>query len=126
MISGVELHRARVSEAHLLSSRQGNDHQNGAVHKQIRSILVVDTRALDRECLAQTLISAGDGIQVQTCSSINEWRTQKGPRTTYSAILLHTGSRRVTDPAVSEEIEKLVREFKPAPVLVLGDSDDIM
>jgi len=126
MISVAELQRARASDAILLSSKQGNEHQNGAVQKQIRSILVVDTRALDRECLAQTLVTAGDGIEVQTCASINEWRTQKGSRTNFSAILLHTGSRRVTDPAVAEEIEKLVREFKPAPVLVLGDSDDIM
>ena len=83
------------------------------------------TRGVDRaECLAQTLVTAGDGIEVRSMPSIKDDGARRRARVrTFLAV---TGSRRVTDPSVAEEIEKLVREFKPAPVLVLGDSDDIM
>lgn len=87
--------------------------------------LIVDSRALDRECLAQSLISHDLGMDVSTVASIDEWRREKQSHPRLCAILLNLGGRKVTDGNVANEIAQLTTEFGSVPVVILADTDDL-
>lgn len=122
MDTSINLHRPSAHDM----TRVRMDNQPSNSNNIHPSVLVIDARALDRECFAQALTAESGGMSVSACGSITEWRGQKSGRQSFSAVLFNLGSRRITDPAMAEEVEKLTREFKPAPVIVLGDSDDII
>ncbi|MFC0809436.1 LuxR C-terminal-related transcriptional regulator [Ensifer sp. P24N7] len=86
-------------------------------------LLVLDSRALGRECLARTLINHGIGMDVAAFGSIDDWREAKGNRPPIAAVLLNSGARKLGE--IEIEIPRLASEFRPAPVVVLSDSDDI-
>lgn len=86
-------------------------------------LIVLDSRALDRECLARTLTNHGLGMDVVAFGSIDEWREKKAACAPAGAVLLNIGARKIGD--VSAEISKLSSEFHPVPLVVLSDSDDI-
>jgi DNA-binding NarL/FixJ family response regulator len=88
-----------------------------------RCLLVLDSRALDRECLARTLTTHGLGMEVGAFGSVDEWREKKGTCPPVGAVLLNIGARKVAD--VAAEIVKLAAEFRPLPVVVLSDIDDL-
>jgi DNA-binding NarL/FixJ family response regulator len=90
----------------------------------IGPIVIVDKRALDRECLARSLREHNPKFEFQTVGSLDELRRQDGTRTTPSALLLILGSRKVTEQSAREEIVSLVSAFKSVPVIVIADSDD--
>jgi DNA-binding NarL/FixJ family response regulator len=89
------------------------------------TLLVLDSRTLDRECLAQCLVLHGVGLDVLAVGSIDEWRKDKDRHPTVAAILLNIGSRKVTDPSIAADIENLVTDFSPNPVVVLSDIDEL-
>jgi DNA-binding NarL/FixJ family response regulator len=86
-------------------------------------LLILDSRALGRECLARTLINHGIGMDVAAFGSIDGWRELKGNRPSVAAVLLNGGARKHGD--IEKDIPTLASEFRPAPVVVLSDSDDI-
>lgn len=92
---------------------------------QQQTLLLIDSRALSRECLARGLSTAESRLSVQAFGSVEEWKRQSKNPGSVSALLYVLGSRKVTDPAVGEEVEKLCREFKNVPVVLLAESDDI-
>jgi DNA-binding NarL/FixJ family response regulator len=92
---------------------------------QDRSLVILDSRALDRECLAQSIIAHKIGMEVLAFGSIEEWKQRRHEHPALSAILLNVGSKRITDPAVSGEIKKLATEFGTTPVIVLADTDEL-
>ncbi|APG94979.1 response regulator transcription factor [Sinorhizobium americanum] len=88
-----------------------------------RCLLLLDSRALDRECLARTLTTHGLGMEVGAFGSIDEWRAKQSNCPPVGAVLLNIGARKVAD--VAAEIAKLASEFRPVPVVVLSDIDDL-
>jgi DNA-binding NarL/FixJ family response regulator len=88
-----------------------------------RCLVVLDSRALDRECLARTLTNHGLGMDVAAFGSIDEWRDKKSLCSPVGAVLFNIGARKVAE--VIPDISKLASEFHPVPVVVLSDSDDI-
>src|SRR5687768_7006347 len=76
-------------------------------HKCERSIVIIDNRALDRECLAQSLRSHCFGAAVSTFATVEELRRTKEHHRRMSAILLNIGGLTITDDCVVGAIEQL-------------------
>jgi DNA-binding NarL/FixJ family response regulator len=89
-----------------------------------RCLLILDSRALDRECLAKALVDSGLAMDVLAMASIEEWKRKKDILPPLGAILINVGGRRNDDPAFAGEIVKLTSEFKNVPVVILSDTDD--
>ncbi|MGO4832119.1 DNA-binding response regulator, partial [Rhizobiaceae sp. 2RAB30] len=90
-----------------------------------RSLIIIDGRALDRECLAQSITAHRVGMQVLAFGSVEEWKHKQDDYPPLAAILLNVGGRKIADPNVSEEIRKLATEFGTTPVIVLADTDEL-
>jgi DNA-binding NarL/FixJ family response regulator len=110
--------------AGIINTGSGLDFNPGRQEME-QCLLVIDNRALDRECLAQSLISHNLRMEVSAVGSIDEWRREKDLHPQLSAILLNVGGRKVTDSSVANEITRLTSEFRSVPVVVLADSDDL-
>ncbi|WP_315925097.1 response regulator transcription factor [Mesorhizobium sp. SP-1A] len=90
-----------------------------------RSLAIIDSRALDRECFARGIAAHTRGLKVLAVGTIEEWRRVKDQYPPLSAILLHVGGRNIGDETVEDEIRKLVAAFKSVPIIVLADTDDL-
>ncbi|MBE7184195.1 MAG: response regulator transcription factor [Methylobacterium mesophilicum] len=90
-----------------------------------RSLVIIDPRALDRECLAQSMASRGFKLKILHYSSMEEWKLDKDFNPPLSAILLNIGGRKVSEAATENEIRKVSAEFAPVPVILLADTDDL-
>jgi DNA-binding NarL/FixJ family response regulator len=88
--------------------------------------VIVDSRLLERECLAQGLRSKKLDLDVVACASITEWRAVKDKHPDLAAVLYSIGGQKPTDPAISAIISKLVADFADVPVVVLADTDDLI
>ncbi len=87
-------------------------------------VLLIDPRALDRECLARSLSEQNPAMDIVAVGSANEWRGKHESREP-SAVLFIVGSRKIAEPAVSGEIQELARKFEGSPVVVVADTDDL-
>jgi DNA-binding NarL/FixJ family response regulator len=87
-------------------------------------IVIVDRRALDRECLARSLREHNPRFEFLAVESIDEFRGQMDVDGEPSAILLILGSRKVTEQSAKEEIAGMVSKFEDTPIIVIADSDD--
>jgi DNA-binding NarL/FixJ family response regulator len=88
-------------------------------------VLLIDGRALDRECLSRSLREYDDELSIVTVGSFEEWqkrRMQHEP----AAVLFMIGGRKVTETDVSEKISALVERFKSSPVVVGAESDELV
>jgi len=88
-------------------------------------LLIIDSRALDRECLAQALIAHDLGMNVSALGSVDEWQKEKEFHPPLGAILLNLGGRKITDGNLVDEITRLTSEFRSIPVVILADTDDL-
>jgi len=91
-----------------------------------RTLVLVDNRALDRECLAQGISAHKQGTQVLAFGSMEEWKRVREQFPPLAAILLHIGNKDIADQQVGDEIRRLIAEFKTAPLIILADSDHLM
>lgn len=108
------------------SMKQANNIDlNNAYENHEECLLIIDSRALDRECLAQSLIAHDLGMDVAALGSIEEWRREKDLHPPLTAILLNLGGKKVTDSSVANEITRLASEFRTVPVVILADTDDL-
>jgi DNA-binding NarL/FixJ family response regulator len=91
--------------------------------QQAKSIVVVvDKRALRRECLARGLLEEDPSLSISELESLDEFHnTRLG--TDASAILVILGSRKVSDHSVRTELVRFISEVRPIPVIVVADSD---
>jgi len=88
-------------------------------------LLILDGRALDRECLASALEDHDLDMAVVAMGTIDEWRTKKDAHPPLTAILFNLGGRKVTDHSISDEIRLISSEFSSVPVILLSDTDDL-
>lgn len=89
-------------------------------------LLLLDNRALQRDCLIECLVAHGLEMETVPCSSISELRNVKIDKAWRNVILYCLGSRKTTDPAVAKELTGLVEEFAPTPVIVLAESEELV
>ncbi|MFK3666176.1 LuxR C-terminal-related transcriptional regulator [Ochrobactrum teleogrylli] len=87
-------------------------------------IVIIDSRALDRECLAHGLTNNCADMAIATFSSFEQWQHQRRSRTA-AAVLFNVGGQKVSDPAVGNYLKSLVSECAPAPVIILADKEEI-
>lgn len=87
------------------------------------SLVIIDNRALDRQCLARCITSTRPDVSILAFDSVEEWRRNHDHGTVPGAILLNIGSARISDRIIADEIKTLASEF-PTPIIVLADSDD--
>ncbi|MCT8999397.1 response regulator transcription factor [Chelativorans intermedius] len=90
-----------------------------------KSLVILDSRTLDRECLTQCLRARGLEMDILAFGSMDEWRARRDALAAPSAVLFNLGGRRCSDPGVAKEIGAVASEFRPAPVVVLADSDEL-
>jgi DNA-binding NarL/FixJ family response regulator len=89
-----------------------------------QSLVLLDDRALDRQCLAQCLAAYKADVLILPFGSIEEWEQKRDDSPPLSAVLLNIGGKRIDEPAISEQIRSLASKFGTTPVIVLADSDD--
>ncbi|MBB3571445.1 response regulator transcription factor [Rhizobium sp. BK491] len=90
----------------------------------MRSLVILDNRELDRQCLAQCMAAHKTDLLILAFGSIEEWKQKREEYPPLAAILLNIGGKKIDEPAVSEHIKSLSSEFDPTPVIILADSDD--
>ncbi|WP_390625019.1 LuxR C-terminal-related transcriptional regulator [Pseudorhizobium xiangyangii] len=88
-------------------------------------LLLLDGRALDRECLAKALISRGMDREILAVGSVDEWKREKDFHPPVEAILFNIGGRRSSDPDMMNDMSRLTSEFRSIPIVILSDSDDL-
>ena len=84
-------------------------------------VVVVDKRALERECLARGLVEHNSTLTITAVGSLDELRTTPNGMGA-SAILMVLGARKVTDQGVRAELLHFVSQVGAVPVIVLADS----
>lgn len=89
-----------------------------------RSLLIIDSRALDRQCLARCISALKMDMEVVAFGTMDEWKRKRHDYPPLAAILLNVGGKKVADASVADEIRKLTSEVEK-PVIVLADSDDL-
>jgi DNA-binding NarL/FixJ family response regulator len=88
-------------------------------------IIIIDSRALERECLAKGLMASSISIRVFSFESTEEWQQAHDLHNRASAILLALGSRDSGDAGVQTDIANLVAHFKDIPIIAIGDLDGL-
>lgn len=90
-----------------------------------KTLVVLDSRALDRECFAQSLLSHGIGMEVLAFASIGDWQVEEDLHPPLAVIVLSVGGRKVSEAGLAAELTRLAAEFAGIPVVVLADTDDL-
>ncbi|MGL4962102.1 MAG: LuxR C-terminal-related transcriptional regulator, partial [Inquilinus sp.] len=89
----------------------------------LRTVAIIDRRALGRETLTQALAAADARFQSRAFADIGEW--QRSPdRGETSVILLESGAVSHDDPSLEDELQALVGAHPDIPVVVMGESED--
>jgi len=111
-------HTTTVDPSHTL-----NDNEHGALPRG-RSLLIIDDRALDRQCLAYCISAHKMDMDVLAFGSMGEWERKRHDYPPLAAILLNVGGKKIAEPAVAEEIRRLSSTLE-APIIVLADTDEL-
>jgi DNA-binding NarL/FixJ family response regulator len=86
-------------------------------------VVIIDKRALERECLARGLVEHNPTLRVRSVGSLDELR-HSGDASEPSAFLVILGARKVTDQSVRADLLHFVAEVGTVPVIVVADSDE--
>ncbi|KQY27224.1 regulator [Rhizobium sp. Root482] len=86
-------------------------------------LAIVDERALDRECLGQSLIAHGLEMDITLFSSIDMWRSALA--TNFCGILINVGARDFLHAQLNEELTLLIANYPDLPVIILSDNQNI-
>jgi DNA-binding NarL/FixJ family response regulator len=89
------------------------------------TIVIIDRRALPRECLARSLQAATSDDTVLTFPSVDQWTAVASQYPSVSLILLCTGGRKTGDEESERDLALLLRAPHDAPVILLSDAEDI-
>ena len=90
-----------------------------------RSLVVIDSRTLTRECFAQGVIAHKINMDVLTFDSVDTWKMQRDQREPASAVIFNIGGKKASDPTVTADVARLAAEVTPVPVIVLGDGEEL-
>lgn len=117
-ISSNLFHSVAVDSTHTENDKRTGDLPRG------RSLLIIDDRALDRQCLAYCISAHKVDMDVLAFGSVDEWERKRHDYLQLAAVLFNIGGKKISDPSVSEEITRLSSAFE-APIIVLADADDL-
>jgi len=84
---------------------------------------IIDERALDRECLSQSLVSHGLNMTIVLFNSIEAWMSKYSGGS--SGLLISLGSHDFTESGIEDAIRMLVTRFPDLPVIILSDNHDL-
>ena len=101
------------------------DYMERSSEGMLESVLVLDNRALDRECFRRILKAQCGQFDVLAFHTANDWLLEKDRHPPVSVVILNVGGRKLTEEGVASEIRQLVAEFKPIPVIVLANTEDL-
>ena len=107
---------------HPIAVKEGASEENHSTRE--RCLLIIDNRALDRQCLAHCISELKLDMDVLEFASVEEWNANRDRYAQPAAMLLNIGSKRVEEPAVAEEVKRISSEFA-APVILLAEADDL-
>ncbi|PRD40990.1 helix-turn-helix transcriptional regulator [Phyllobacterium phragmitis] len=88
------------------------------------ALFVIDSRTLDRECIAQSLRSHNIGMPVVAIGSFEQWLAQRQDQPA-TAILINIGGQKVSDPNMTSHLRRVVSECGSVPVVILADKEDM-
>lgn len=120
-INGLNYRKAPNVAARPAAFRSINPMRNGL--GSIRVLDIIDERALDRECLSQSLVSHGLDMTIVLFNSIETWLAKYAEAS--SGVLINVGSRDCTEPRIEKDIRALVTRFPNLPVIILSDNHDL-
>ncbi|MXN46288.1 DNA-binding response regulator [Shinella kummerowiae] len=90
-----------------------------------KTIMVLDRRSLDGQCLAKCLGSHKSGLEFIAVTSAEHWNSLRDEVPPLAAILFNIGGDNADNPAVAESVRALAEEFR-VPVILLADSADLL
>lgn len=89
----------------------------------LRTVAIIDRRALGRETLTHALAGADARFQSRAFADIGEW--ERSPdRNDTSVILIECGAVSHDGPSPEDEIRVLVGAHPDIPVVMMGESED--
>jgi len=108
----------------LRSSRgTGTNFENGtAASKKV--VVILDRRALFRECLARCLGSMTDEYIIQTFSGYAEWQQVAARTPGASLVLFCIGGAKAQGGSLTSDISLLSQRCSDTPVILLADDED--
>jgi len=89
----------------------------------VKKLAIIDDRALDRECLAQSLIAYGLDMEVELFSSLDDWR--HAPNAHHSGILVNVGRSDFCDDVSLHELREFIADYPYLPVVILAENRDL-
>lgn len=89
----------------------------------VRKLAIIDDRALDRECLAKSLILNGLKMDVELFSSVASWR--KTSDFLHAGILINIGGSHSLSKDCLNDLKHLISDFPDLPIVILAESRDI-
>jgi DNA-binding NarL/FixJ family response regulator len=117
--NGIPARFAEKAERELVTSR------GAGPNRARRTLLVIDSRVRDRECLVRSIAAKRADMDVLAHGSFAEWNQVYDLHPPLAAVLVNIGGRSLHDLSFAEEIRKLTSEFGATPVVVLADSDEL-
>ena len=92
------------------------------INDSVPSVIVIERRALIRECLARC-ISAALGPAIMSFTTVKHWM-EVADRTPASVIVLSIGGKWKDPEEPAREIEQLKRATRNLPIILLADAED--
>lgn len=86
-------------------------------------VIIVDKRALERECLAKGLVEHNPSPDITADGSLDEMRAVPAEFEAAAVLVVIVG-RKLTDSSVRSELASFVSELGTVPLIVVADSDE--
>jgi len=86
-------------------------------------VVIVDKRALERECLARSLVEYSRTLNFMEVESLDELKRMPDEGLP-SAVVVSMGGRNVSDEDVYAELFNFTAAVGPIPVIVIAESDE--
>lgn len=117
----------RSTETHIHNTRilADRDQVSTDIQEVEKSLLILDSRALERECFSQSMQAHRIGMKVLAYSSIESWKLDEALHPAPAAIVLNIGGRKISDPEMADEMAKLKADARNIPIVLLAESDAI-
>jgi DNA-binding NarL/FixJ family response regulator len=93
----------------------------GRRHESV--VVIVDKRALERECLARGLVEYSRTLKVVEVESLDEFKRMPD-EAGVCAVVVSLGGRNVSDEDVCAELVDFIAAVAPIPVIVVAESDE--
>ena len=103
----------------------GSNHLDGGAEQASRTLVVIDTRVRDRECLAGCIAARKADMDVVALGSFADWNLERDLHPPLVAVMVNVGGRSLRGPSVAEEIRNLVSECGATPVIAMADTDEL-